>query len=120
MPFPDLQNAVIGVEATAYLQNMIDEPPTQEPLLAALGGDPIALKYYIETELDNWKLNGITPLFVFEGQSTVGKDEIALRNAKAALAKTEQAWRLYVDNHPDEAVKGFGSSGEIFWNADES
>jgi hypothetical protein len=120
MPFPDLQNTVIGVEATAYLQNMIDEPPTQEPLLAALGGDPIALKYYIETELDNWKQNGITPLFVFEGQSTVGKDEIALRTAKAALMKTGKAWRLYVDNHPDEAVKGFGSSGEIFWNADKS
>jgi hypothetical protein len=113
MPFADLQNAKIGVEATYYLQHMIDEPPAHEPLLAALGGDPIALKRNIENELDLWKENGITPLFVFEGQSTVGKEEMAWHSAKTALVKTQKAWELYAENHPEDAVKTFGRSGRF-------
>ena len=90
---------------------MIDEPPAHEPLLAALGGTPIAVRHNIELDLDKWAQNDMTPLFVFDGQSIVGKDSIALRNAKAALVRTQTAWELYADNHPSEAVKTFGSSG---------
>lgn len=113
MAFADLENAVIGVEATAYLQHMIEEPPTHEPLLAALGGEPIALKQHIERELDNWKTNKMTPIFVFEGQSTVGSDEVALSHAAGALSKTMRAWNLYSDNEPGDAVKTFGGSRKI-------
>jgi DNA polymerase III delta prime subunit len=110
MPLAEMKNAKIGVEATHYLQRMIDEPPAHEPLLAALGGSPIALRQHIEEELDRWKEHQMTPLFVFEGQSTVGKEEIALRNARAALTKTQTAWELYAENQPSDAVKTFGSS----------
>jgi hypothetical protein len=110
MPFAELENAHIGVEATAYLQHMIEEPPAIEPLLAALGGEPIALRQHIDRELDNWKANGMTPLFVFEGQSVVGSDDVALAHAAEALRKTNRAWELYSDNEPGEAVKTFGSS----------
>lgn len=116
MPLADLDNAVIGVEATAYLKQMIEEPPAHEPLLAALGGDPIGLKHHIENELDKWKENNMTPIFVFEGQSVVGKDDMTLRNARAALQRTESAWARYAENKPDEAVKAFGASGELLLN----
>jgi len=112
MAFADMENAKIGVEATAYLQHMIEEPPAHEPLLAALGGEPIALKQHIERELDNWEANKMSPLFVFEGQSTVGSDEVALSHAAEALVKTRRAWDLYSDNEPSEAVKTFGGSRE--------
>jgi len=111
MPFSELKDAVIGVEATSYLQHMIDDQPAHEPLLAALGGDPIALKHHIENDLDKWSENKMRPLFVFDGQSVVGKDEMALKNASAALVKTQKAWELYSNNHPEEAVKTFGASG---------
>ncbi|KAH8801549.1 hypothetical protein F5884DRAFT_518715 [Xylogone sp. PMI_703] len=111
MPFSDMQGAVIGVEATSYLQHMIDEPPAHEPLLAALGGSPIGLKEHIRNELDQWKSNGMKPIFVFDGQSIMGKEDMALRNAKSALLKTQTAWDLYADNHPEDAVKAFGASG---------
>lgn len=111
MPFAELKDAVIGVEATSYLQHMIDDQPAHEPLLAALGGDPIALKHHIENDLDKWSENKMRPFFVFDGQSVVGKDEMALKNASAALAKTQKAWELYSNNHPEEAVKTFGASG---------
>lgn len=90
---------------------MIEEAPAHEPLLAALGGAPIALRQHIEEELDRWTQNGISPLFVFDGQSVVGKDSVALRSARAALGRTQNAWDLYADNHPSDAVKTFGSSG---------
>lgn len=111
MAFADLKGAVIGVEATSYLQHLIDDQPAHEPLLAALGGDPIALKYHIENELDKWNENGMRPFFVFDGQSVVGRDEMALKNARAALAKTQKAWELYGKHQAEEAVKVFGSSG---------
>jgi hypothetical protein len=51
------------------------------------------------------------PLFVFDGQSIVGKEETALRQAKTALTKTAKAWDLYNKNSPGEAVIAFGTSG---------
>lgn len=103
--------AYIGVEASAYLSQMIFEIPAHEPLLAALGGDPIGLKYHIGNELSKWTENNLVPLFVFEGQSVVGKEEVALQNARAALLKTEAAWNKYAENKPEDAVKAFGASG---------
>ena len=113
MPFDSDPEAivVIGVEATSYLQQMIDEPPSHEPLLAALGGDPIGLKQHIETELNRWKDNRMKPIFVFDGLNVVGRDEIILEGAKAALDKTNLAWGLYSDNAPAEAVSAFGQAG---------
>ena len=51
------------------------------------------------------------PLFVFDGLNVVGKNEIILENGKLALEKTNDAWNLYGDNMPDDAVKAFGTSG---------
>jgi len=107
----DPEETVIGVEATAYLQTVMEENP--EPLLAALGGFPLVLKENIETELNKWKENNMRPIFVFEGQPIVGQDEMTLRNAKAALDVTQSAWNLYGENKPTEAVTAFGASGMI-------
>lgn len=111
MSFSDMKNAVIGVQATEYLKHMIQEAPAHEPLLAALGGEPIALRHYIGEELDRWKQNQMRPLFVFDGQSIVGKEDVALRAAMTALERTKKAWKLYGENEPSEAVKSFGASG---------
>lgn len=111
-PFPDPSNlSVIGVEATSYLQQIIDDPPSHEPLLAALGGDPIGLKQHLENELNRWKDNNMKPIFVFDGLNVVGKDDIVLDAAKVALQKTNHAWNLYGENAPAEAVTAFGQSG---------
>lgn len=53
------------------------------------------------------------PLFVFDGLNVVGKDEIILEAARVALQKTNQAWQLYGDNAPAEAVTAFGASGAV-------
>lgn len=53
----------------------------------------------------------MTPIFVFDGQSNVGKNEVALRKAKDGLLYTEKAWKLYIDNEAEIAVRTFGASG---------
>lgn len=111
MPFSDLVNAKIGVEATAYLTNLL-RGVADEPLLAALGGHPMALKIHIEKDLDKWKENEMEPLFVFEGQSIVGRKEMTMRTLKTAISETEQAWALYNDGNPTDAVAAFRKAGK--------
>jgi hypothetical protein len=108
-----MENAVIGVEATSYLKTMSESIPAHEPLLAALGGEPISLTHYIDEELDRWKEHKMRPLFVFDGQPIVGENEMTLTNAKAALRKTQKAWDLYAENLATEAVKSFGASSTV-------
>ena len=110
MPLSDFKDARIGVEAVYYLQHMIDSSPVGEPLTPAIGGEPLMLKKWIRDELDLWTEHWITPLFVFEGQPTVGKGEMTLLNAKDALIKTELAWELYSDNKALESVEAFAVS----------
>lgn len=112
MPLSDLVNAKIGVEATAYLSNLL-KGTADEPLLAALGGHPMALKIHIENDLDKWKEHEMEPLFVFEGQSIVGKKEMTMRSLKSAISETEQAWALYNDGNPTDAVAAFRKAGAI-------
>ncbi|KAI9640216.1 hypothetical protein NHQ30_011454 [Ciborinia camelliae] len=112
MLLSDLENAKIGVEATAYLSNLL-KGPADEPLLAALGGHPLALKTHIQNDLDKWVDNKMEPFFVFEGQSIVGKKEMTMRSLKAAISETEQAWALYNDGNPTDAVAAFRKAGAI-------
>ncbi|KAJ8069399.1 hypothetical protein OCU04_003054 [Sclerotinia nivalis] len=112
MPLSDLVNAKIGVEATAYLSNLL-KGTADEPLLAALGGHPMALKIHIENDLDKWKEHEMEPLFVFEGQSIVGKKEMTMRSLKSAISETEQAWALYNEGNPTDAVAAFRKAGAI-------
>ncbi|KAL3423403.1 XPG domain-containing protein [Phlyctema vagabunda] len=110
-PLSEWKGQVLGVEASYYLQNMISETPAQEPLLPALGGEPMGLKKCIRDDLDRWAEHGMTPVFVFEGQSTVGKENVILKDSKDVLAKVQEAWDCYTNGNSTGAVKLFGLSG---------
>ena len=105
----------IAVEASWYLQNLLDIPPSKEPLLSALGGLPYWLKGEIGEDLDQWKKYNITPLFIFDGLSIVGKEEMAMRSAKEGAQRSEHAWELYnrakSAEETKDAVTAFGNSG---------
>jgi hypothetical protein len=83
--------------------------------LSALGGLPYSLKGEIEGDLDNWKKNGLTPLFVFDGLYIVGQEDMALRQAKEATRRSDSAWNQYRNaKTPEEsnnAVTAFGNLG---------
>src|SRR5436305_4405545 len=90
-------------------------PPSKEPLLSALGGLPYWLKAEIEEDLDQWKKFNLTPLFIFDGLSIVGKEEMALRLAKEGARRSEEAWALYnvakSAEQTKDTVTAFGNSG---------
>jgi hypothetical protein len=95
---------------------MLDEH--SEPLLSALGGLPYGLRSEIEADLDNWKMNGITPFFVFDGLYIIGQEDMALRIAKEATRRSDKAWESYQNAQTEQqlkdAVKGFGELGTYY------
>jgi hypothetical protein len=77
-------------------------------LLPALGG-LTGVQSHIESDLDSWKANNTTPFFIFNGQSVVGSDEIAIQRGMRAIVGTDEAWGLYFESQANEAVSAFGS-----------
>lgn len=110
---PSFAGTSILVEASYYLQQLIDNKPTQEPLLSALAGFPLSLQMHIESNLSKWKEFQITPTFIFDGQAIVGKERTSLRLAKEALTRTQAAWDLYSRNNASRAVMEFGESHAV-------
>lgn len=53
----------------------------------------------------------MTPRFYFDGQATVGFEELAMREAKVSMDKSNAAWQPYYQNQPTEAVIAFGKTG---------
>lgn len=112
LPLSALKGAAIGIHASHYLDQHLNQHVTKEPLLGALGGFPFALKANIERELENLRGLGVTLLFVFDGLE-VGKpvSDVAVR-AQTARA-FGQAWELYDSGHADQVVDAFSNAGTI-------
>lgn len=106
-----MKDTVIGIEAAYYLDRLLNTPPSKEPLLSALGGFPFALKTHIENELETMQSLGIKPLFVFSGMDYVAKEKPS-RELSDSVRLNSEAWSLYNQQSPVEAVETFGNSGE--------
>ncbi|KAI0913327.1 nuclease-like protein [Ustulina deusta] len=107
-PVTELEDTTVAIDASYYLQLFLANAPYQEPLLPALGG-LTGIQSHIESDLDSWKANKTTPFFIFNGQSVVGSDEIAIQRGIKAIAGTDEAWSLYFQSQANEAVSAFGS-----------
>ncbi|KAJ6580802.1 XPG I-region protein [Mycena capillaripes] len=62
-----LSDSRLGIDASYYLTQLTDNPPSREPLLAATGGLPLALTQRIEADLRTLEKLRIKPVFVFPG-----------------------------------------------------
>lgn len=112
-PVTQLEDTSIAVDASYYLQQFLDFPPTHEPLLPALGG-LTGIETHIEADLDSWKQNNTTPFFIFNGQSVEGQDAVTVQRGKTAIAKTDEAWNLYFRGEANQAVSTFGQDRRAF------
>jgi hypothetical protein len=74
-------------------------------------GGLTGLENHLETDLEQWKANKVTPLFIFDGQNMVGQDEVSVKRGRAANKKTDEAWEMYFAGQAEEAVAAFGSNG---------
>ena len=114
LPLSSLKGAVVGIDASHYINQHLVNQSTREALLGALGGFPFALKSNIEKELQTFKNLGVGCIFVFNGLD-FGKKEKDLRDrAQAASVRSfEQAWELYDQQQADQVVDAFSNAGMI-------
>ncbi|KAJ5932368.1 hypothetical protein N7516_006857 [Penicillium verrucosum] len=108
LPLSALKGAVVGIDASHYINQHLVNQSTREALLGALGGFPFALRTNIEKELQTFKNLGVATIFVFNGLD-FGKKEH--RTQPAASRSFEQAWDLYDQQQADQVVDAFSSAG---------
>lgn len=104
-----MEDCAIGIDASYFLGYLLDRTPAHEPLLPALAG-LTGILAHINDNLDEFEKLRIVPLFVFDGQSLSGQDDISLKRSLAANEKTNEAWKLYSQSEPEQAVASFGAN----------
>lgn len=108
MPLVCLNESVLGIDATYFLQRFL--APAEEPLLSALGGFPLSLEDIIARDLSNLQSAGIKIHFVFSGLEGVTKGDSFGSSIASARANAE-AFETYENDLADEAIKIFRNSG---------
>ncbi|ODO07828.1 hypothetical protein I350_03407 [Cryptococcus amylolentus CBS 6273] len=110
-PISHLANTRIGIDASYYINHLLTDPATREPLVAATGGIPYSIIQKIETDLRALEHRSIKPVFVFAGLPLAAKEPVKLPDQKAErenVAKNE-AWALYDQGEPLLAVDKLNS-----------
>ncbi|KAJ5690222.1 hypothetical protein N7462_004614 [Penicillium macrosclerotiorum] len=110
LPLSALKGAVVGIDASHYIQQHLVNQSTREALLGALGGFPFALKSNIEKELLAFKNLGVGCIFVFNGLD-FGKRDQRPPPQSASARSFESAWELYDAQQADQVVDAFSNAG---------
>jgi hypothetical protein len=110
LPLSALKGAVVGIDASHYIQQHLVNQSTREALLGALGGFPFALRSNIEKELQALKNLSIGCVFVFNGLE-FGKRDHRIQTQPASVRSFEQAWELYDQQQADQVVDAFSNAG---------
>lgn len=109
LPLSALKGAVVGIDASHFIEQHLINISTREALLGALGGFPFALRNNIEKELQTFKNLGVGCVFVFNGLDFGKKDNRAA--PQSASRSFEQAWELYDQQQADRVVDAFSNAG---------
>ncbi|CAE6428062.1 unnamed protein product [Rhizoctonia solani] len=118
LPLSTLAESRLGIDAFHYLSNLLDNPSTREPYLAATGGIPLSLPSRIEQDLRALEKLHIKPVFVFPGlppSKRINKNTPQQNAAKQmeALAARREAWSCYESGRNDQATKLFESRSNV-------
>lgn len=114
-----LSDSRLGIDASYYLQQLTDNPPSREPLLAATGGLPLALTQRIEADLRALEKLHIKPVFVFPGLLPAKRWKQFHHQAEysEACRDRREAWAKYEAGQEEAAIKLFeGRSGLAQWD----
>ncbi|KAJ7080750.1 XPG I-region protein [Mycena belliarum] len=113
-----LSDSRLGIDASYYLQQLTDNPPSREPLLAATGGLPLALTQRIEADLRTLEKLRIKPVFVFPGLTPNRRWKAnAPTEHNDACRDRRDAWAKYEAGQEDAATKLFeGRSSFAQWD----
>nr|GAT42712.1 XPG I-region protein [Mycena chlorophos] len=118
LPLSVLSDSRLGIDASHYLDQLTDNPPTREPLLAATGGLPLALSQRIESDLRTLEKLRIKPVFVFPGLTPNRrlKPNGGMDHTEACRDRRD-AWSKYEAGQEEAATKLFdGRSAFQQWD----
>lgn len=118
LPLHHLSDSRLGIDAAYYIQNVLEDPETREPLLAATGGLPLTLSTRIESDLRVLEKLHIKPVFVFPGLNP-GKRQRFHYNQEydAACRDRKEAWSKYEAGQEEAAQQMFaGRHGLNHWD----
>ncbi|CEL61674.1 putative protein C139,01c OS=Schizosaccharomyces pombe (strain 972 / ATCC 24843) GN=SPAC139.01c PE=1 SV=2 [Rhizoctonia solani AG-1 IB] len=118
LPLSTLAESRIGIDASHYLSNLLDNPATREPYLAATGGIPLSLSSRIEQDLRALEKLHIKPVFVFPGlppSKRISKNTPQQNAAKQmeAVQARRDAWNHYEAGRNEQAAKLFESKSTV-------
>lgn len=94
-PLTVLRHAVIGVDASHYLDLRLNSPASFEPLLNAIGGNPYTLKAALQDDLEAFKAVDATMIFIFDGLDYNSKELYISQKSIAASKAHKEGWKEY-------------------------
>lgn len=96
-----------------YLKTLLNAPATKEPLVAALGGQPLALISHIENDLRALERARIKPVFVLTGLPP-SKKARPFSYEDPRPAQRARAWEAYEKGNVDLAHQHLSASNSLF------
>ena len=115
-PLSVLSDSRLGIDASYYLTQLTENPPSREPLLAATGGLPLALTQRIESDLRALEKLRIKPVFVFPGllpNRRPYKNQQQHQEQNEAMKDRREAWAKYESGQEEAATKLFESRSAL-------
>ena len=119
LPLSVLSDSRLGIDASNYLQSLLNGPPVREPLLAATGGQPLTLVTRIENDLRALEKLRIKPVFVFPGliPHKKLKPHSMQHEYNDVCRERRDAWGKYENGQEEAATKLFEArNATIQWD----
>ncbi|KAJ2402332.1 hypothetical protein GGI23_000797 [Coemansia sp. RSA 2559] len=103
-----LADTRLGIEGHNWLRQMMSRAHDGESV--AMGGLPLALEAEIVKELEFFRSNSITPIFVFSGLPVARKDGRPFAKDDHRPSHRSAAWDMYWQRHSEQALRKWGTA----------
>lgn len=113
-PLSALKDTRLGIDVHCYLKQLLSNPSTSEPLVAALGGAPIALIHHIENDLRALERARVKPFFIFNGIPP-NKRLRPFSYEDQKVKQRHRAWEAYESGDVDAAHSLLSSSNSLYY-----
>ncbi|TIA79654.1 hypothetical protein E3P98_03159 [Wallemia ichthyophaga] len=107
-----LRDTRLGIEMQTYLNRLFVDPNSKEPLVAAMGGHPLALMAHIESDLRLLEKWHIKPIFIFNGLQPSRKMRSGYTDSRSTIRSN--GWSAYEQGRIDDSINSFGQRQNIF------
>ncbi|EPQ31463.1 uncharacterized protein PFL1_00798 [Pseudozyma flocculosa PF-1] len=113
-PLTALKDTRLGIDVSYYLKQILSAPSSSEPLVAALGGQPLAIISHIERDLRSLERLAIRPVFVLNGLSP-NKKSRPFSYDDPRPKQRQRAWEAYESGNVDLADQILSTSNSLHY-----